>query len=66
MRQLAGKFLLDFHDSIAKLPGATPARKMVVQTGLQYYDTLHTKGVAARVMGEQIERGGLQEQIERF
>ena len=25
-----------------------------------------TKGVATRVMGEQIERGGLQEQIERF
>lgn len=40
VRQLAGKFLLDFHDSIARLPGSTPARKMVVETGLRYYDTL--------------------------
>jgi tetratricopeptide (TPR) repeat protein len=40
VRQLAGKFLLEFHDSIAKLPGSIAARKMVVETGLQYYDSL--------------------------
>ena len=28
VRQLSGKFLLDFHDAIADLPGSTPARKM--------------------------------------
>jgi len=40
VRQLASKFLVDFHDSIARLPGSTPARKMVVETGLRYYDGL--------------------------
>src|SRR5205085_6830087 len=39
-RQLSWKFLLDFHDAIAGLPGSTAARKMVVETGLRYYDTL--------------------------
>jgi hypothetical protein len=40
VRQLAGKFLFDFHDAIATLPGSTPARKKVVETGLRYYDAL--------------------------
>ena len=57
VRQLAGKFLLDFHDSIAKLPGATPARKMVVQTGLQYYDTLVRDAGGNRELLEEIARG---------
>ncbi len=37
---LAGKFLLDFNDAIASLPGSTAAQKMVVETGLKYFDTL--------------------------
>jgi tetratricopeptide (TPR) repeat protein/tRNA A-37 threonylcarbamoyl transferase component Bud32 len=40
VRELAGKFVFDLHDSIATLPGSTPARKLVVETGLHYYDTL--------------------------
>ena len=40
VHQLSGKFLLDFHDAISKLPGSTPARKMVIETGLRYYDLL--------------------------
>jgi eukaryotic-like serine/threonine-protein kinase len=57
VRQLAGKFLLDFHDSIAKLPGSTAARKMVVETGIQYYDTLIKEAHGNRDLLEEIARG---------
>ena len=36
VRELANAFLFDFHDAIARLPGSTPAREMVVQKGLVY------------------------------
>ena len=57
VRQLAGKFLLDFHDAIANLPGSTPARKMVVETGLQYYDTLVREAHGNREILEEVARG---------
>jgi tetratricopeptide (TPR) repeat protein len=57
VRELAGKFLLDFHDAIAGLPGSTPARKMVVETGLQYYDTLVREAKGNRALLEEIARG---------
>ena len=40
VRQLAHAFLFDFHDAIADLEGATPARKLVVTKGLEYLDRL--------------------------
>ncbi len=57
VRQLAGKFLLEFHEAIAKLPGSTPARKMVVETGLQYYDSLAREAAGNRGLLEEIARG---------
>jgi tetratricopeptide (TPR) repeat protein len=57
VRDLAGKFLLDFHDAFASLPGSTPARKMVVETGLQYYDTLVHEANGNRALLEEIARG---------
>jgi tetratricopeptide (TPR) repeat protein len=57
VHDLAGKFLLDFHDAIAQLPGSTPARKMVVETGLQYYDTLVREANGNRTLLEEIARG---------
>jgi len=57
VRQLSGKFLLDFHDAIAKLPGATAARKMVVETGLKYYDTLVEEAHGNRDLIEEVARG---------
>lgn len=57
VRQLAGKFLLDFHDSIARLPGSTPARKMVVETGLRYYDTLVRDAAGNPELLKEIARG---------
>ncbi len=38
--QLAGRTLFDVHDAIAPLPGATEARKKIVQTTLDYLKTM--------------------------
>jgi non-specific serine/threonine protein kinase/serine/threonine-protein kinase len=40
VRQLAHVALLDIHDSIRDLPGATPARQLLVTKGLEYLDKL--------------------------
>jgi non-specific serine/threonine protein kinase/serine/threonine-protein kinase len=40
VRQLAHTFLFDFHDAIRDLPGATPARHMVVDKALEYLNGL--------------------------
>ncbi|MBL8167376.1 MAG: protein kinase [Acidobacteria bacterium] len=40
VRQLANKFLFDFHDQIRELPGATAARASLVSTALEYLDSL--------------------------
>jgi tetratricopeptide (TPR) repeat protein/tRNA A-37 threonylcarbamoyl transferase component Bud32 len=57
VHQLSGKFLIDFHDAIAALPGSTPARKMVVETGLRYYDLLVRDAAGNRELLEEIARG---------
>jgi serine/threonine protein kinase/tetratricopeptide (TPR) repeat protein len=57
VRELAGKFVVEFHDAIAKLPGSTPARKMVVETGLQYYDSLAREAAGNRDLMEEVARG---------
>ena len=40
VRTLARTFIFDFHDQIAQLPGATPARALLVKTALTYLDRL--------------------------
>ncbi len=40
VRKLANTFLFDFHDKIQNLPGSTDAREMVVETALEYLDSL--------------------------
>jgi tetratricopeptide (TPR) repeat protein len=40
VRQLANRFLFDFHDAIQTLPGSTPARQLVVKTALEYLNQL--------------------------
>ena len=40
VRQLANAMMFDVHDSIKDLPGATPARKVLVSHALQYLDGL--------------------------
>jgi len=57
VRQLAGTFVNDFYSAIEKLPGSTPARKMVAQTGLEYYDKLVAEAAGNRELLEEIARG---------
>ncbi len=40
VRQLANSFVFEVHDAIVNLPGATPARSVIVQRGLKYLDSL--------------------------
>ncbi len=40
VRKLANSLMFDIHDSIRSLPGATPARKLLVSRALEYLDTL--------------------------
>ena len=40
VRQLADSLVFEIHDSIATLPGATPARKLLLDRAVQYLDSL--------------------------
>jgi eukaryotic-like serine/threonine-protein kinase len=40
VRQLSNSFLFEFHDAIENLPGATPARELVVHRAIDYLDKL--------------------------
>jgi tetratricopeptide (TPR) repeat protein len=40
VRDLAHSVIFEFHDAIKDLPGSTPARKMLVDRGVHYLDTL--------------------------
>jgi hypothetical protein len=40
VRQLANRFLFDFHDEIANTPGTVKARGMIVSTALEYLTSL--------------------------
>src|SRR4030095_15132159 len=40
VRKLANSLLFKVHDSIQNLPGATPARQLIVQDALEYLDSL--------------------------
>ncbi|MGH9830180.1 MAG: hypothetical protein ACREDR_43775, partial [Blastocatellia bacterium] len=40
VRQLADSYMFEFNDAIKDLPGATPARELLVERALQYLDKL--------------------------
>jgi eukaryotic-like serine/threonine-protein kinase len=40
VRQLAGALMFDVHDAIVELPGATPARELIVKTTIRYLESL--------------------------
>ncbi len=54
VRHLANRFLFEFHDAIATLPGSTPARKLVVATAVQYLDGLATESSGDRQLQEEL------------
>jgi eukaryotic-like serine/threonine-protein kinase len=39
IRTLADKLVFDVHDAVRDLPGSTPARKLIVQTALEFLDS---------------------------
>ncbi len=43
VRQLANRFLFEFHDEIANTPGTVKARAMVVSTALEYLNSLSSE-----------------------
>jgi eukaryotic-like serine/threonine-protein kinase len=57
VRQLANRFLFDFHDAIATLPGSTPARKLVVATAVQHLDGLAAESAGDPQLQEELAIG---------
>ena len=57
VRELAHKFLFDFHDAIAPLPGSTGPRKLLVETGIRYYDSLLREARGNPELLQEIARG---------
>lgn len=53
VRKLANK-LFEFHDAIAKLPGATAAREQLVQTSLEYLDALSRESTTDHTLQEEL------------
>jgi non-specific serine/threonine protein kinase/serine/threonine-protein kinase len=50
VRHLANSFLFEFHDAIAKLPGATAARQLIVGRALEYLDKLARDAAGDRAL----------------
>jgi eukaryotic-like serine/threonine-protein kinase len=48
LRKLANSLIFEVHDAIRDLPGATPARKLVVSKALEYLDALSREAINDR------------------
>jgi eukaryotic-like serine/threonine-protein kinase len=75
VRKLANSLMFEIHDSIQDLPGATPARKLLINRALEYLDSLAHESAGdaglqrelaaayARVGDLQVYRGGPAEAV---
>jgi tetratricopeptide (TPR) repeat protein len=54
VRKLANSFLFEFHDAIRDLPGATPARALVVRRALEYLDSLAKESSGDRTLRREL------------
>ena len=54
VRRLSTSFLFEFHDAIAALPGATPARMLVVSKALEYLDSLAAEAAGDRQLQQEL------------
>jgi eukaryotic-like serine/threonine-protein kinase len=54
VRKLANSFLFEFHDAIQDLPGATPARALVVRRALEYLDSLSKESSGDRTLRREL------------
>jgi serine/threonine protein kinase len=57
VRELANRFLFEFHDSIAALPGATRSRQMVVARAIEYLDRLAAESEGDRRLEADLAAG---------
>jgi tetratricopeptide (TPR) repeat protein len=57
VRELANRFLFEFEESIERLPGATPARALVVKRGLEYLDGLARESSGDPDLEDELARG---------
>ncbi len=57
VRELANRFLFEFHDSIAALPGATKSRQMVVARAIEYLDRLAAESEGDRRLEADLAAG---------
>lgn len=57
VRELAGVFLFDVHDAVAPLAGSTPARALLVETGLRYLDQLAAESAGDRELSRELAAG---------
>ncbi|HZU29339.1 MAG TPA: serine/threonine-protein kinase [Bryobacteraceae bacterium] len=48
LRKLATSYLFEFHDAIAKVPGTTSARELVVRRALEYLDSMAKEAIGDR------------------
>ncbi|MEP7365920.1 MAG: serine/threonine-protein kinase [Acidobacteriota bacterium] len=54
VRKLANTFVFDVHDRIVRLPGATEARKVIVQSALTYLETLQPEAAGDVALSREI------------
>jgi non-specific serine/threonine protein kinase/serine/threonine-protein kinase len=54
VRKLASSFLFEFHDAIQDLPGATPARALIVKRALEYLDDLSRESAGDRELRREL------------
>jgi non-specific serine/threonine protein kinase/serine/threonine-protein kinase len=54
VRRLANSFLFEFHDAIANLAGATPARELVVRRALEYLGAMAREAGADRPLQREL------------
>ncbi len=54
VRRLASSFLFEFHDAIQDLPGATPARALIVKRALEYLDDLSRESADDRALRREL------------
>lgn len=59
VRALANTMIFDLHDAVAPLPGSTPARRLIVDTGLEYLDALAASGAATPELRRELAEGYL-------
>jgi non-specific serine/threonine protein kinase/serine/threonine-protein kinase len=59
VRKLATTFLFDVHDAIQNLPGSTPARLLIANTGTEYLDRLARESHGDAALEREVAEGYL-------